>query len=70
MEWTFKKPSKTGWYWCRRYGRTRMVNVWGDGKPFFTNEDGGAPIDDDDLYGNSLWYGPIIPPNPPKLTDY
>lgn len=74
MNWTKNRPSEPGWYWCRQYEKSRMVNVWRQylNKKLYTNEDGGAPIDDPELYGSShgttLWCGPIDPPPPP--CDY
>lgn len=64
--WSKEAPYAPGFYWCRQYGRTRMVSVWKysnatDGR-LFTNEDGGAPLDNLDLYEGALWNGPIQPP--------
>ena len=41
-----------------------MVSVWKykDKSELFTDEDGGAPLDDSELYGDAEWNGPIQPP--------
>lgn len=43
-----------------------MVSVWKypsvNDSRLFTNEDGGAPLDDRELYGGAMWNGPIQPP--------
>ena len=64
--WSKEPPSAPGFYWCRQYGRTRMVSVWkypsANDERLFTNEDGGAQLDDRELYGGAMWNGPIQPP--------
>lgn len=62
--WSRDAPSVPGVYWCLQYGRPRTVSVWKykDSDRLFTNEDGGAPLDDHELYGGSQWSGPIRTP--------
>ena len=57
--WSDTTPTENGFYWCHQNGKTRMVKVWSDGK--YTNEDGGAPVNDA-MYEGAKWYGPIEPP--------
>lgn len=62
--WSSDAPSVPGVYWCLQYGRPRTVSVWKykDSDRLFTNEDGGAPLDDHELYGGAQWSGPIRTP--------
>ncbi len=64
--WSKHAPTAPGFYWCRQYGRTRMVSVWKYDDPkrdeLFTNEDGGASLGDKELYEGAMWNGPISPP--------
>jgi len=64
--WTKDLPTEPGFYWCHQFGRTRMVSVWRySGKPYsglFTNEDGGSPLMDSNMYKDAEWNGPIKPP--------
>lgn len=63
LQWTTQRPAVPGFYWCSHCNNLRMVRVWtlGDDPRLFTNEDGGAAIEDD-LYLNTYWYGPIQAP--------
>ena len=63
MQWTKQRPAVPGFYWCCQRNNVRMVRVWNyeRGSRLFTNEDGGAAIDDD-LYLDAYWYGPIQAP--------
>jgi len=69
IKWTYNTPNEPGFYWCRQYGRVRMVSVWryknSVNKPtqFFTNENGGTLVNDSELYADALWCGPLIPPD-------
>ena len=69
-KWTKHKPARPGWYWCFQYGRVRIVHIWrykGE-SDLFTNEDGGASINDSD-YNSALWWSdPIKPPVLPEGT--
>lgn len=73
MEWTIKTPDGAGFYWCYQYKYMRMVSVWkyprADDARLFTNEDGGAPVTDQELYSGALWYGPIEPPPMPHKGE-
>jgi len=62
-DWTHQTPKKVGFYWCRFEKRIRMVKVWkqSTGAELYTNEDGGASLDDN-MYLGVLWNGPISPP--------
>ena len=66
-KWTNDPPKEVGFYWCRQNGDTRMVKVWAykiNNPPitFFTNEDGGASVNDQ-MYNGAKWCGPIVPPD-------
>ena len=64
-KWKTKKPTKTGWYWIKTSSHNvRIIHVWKTmlSNEFYTNEDGGASIEDEELYSGALWYGPIQPP--------
>lgn len=62
--WHDTPQTKHGFYWCYQNGKTRMVKVWGNGFGTYTNEDGGAAVDDE-IYAGAKWYGPIEPPQAP-----
>jgi hypothetical protein len=72
MTWSNSTPSAPGFYWCYQHGRTRMVSVGqyaiDNANVLFTNEDGGAPVGDRELYGTAKWLGPVTPPEPPSNT--
>ena len=65
--WVKERPTKTGSYWIKRGDDVRVIKIWDHITPtderLFTNEDGGAPITDPELYDNALWSGPITPPD-------
>lgn len=72
--WTFEKPAKPGFYWCLRDRDIRVVRVWSyvdsQDTSLFTNEDGGASLDDPELYGKgTLWSKEITPPDPPRKIE-
>jgi len=62
-DWTHQAPKEVGFYWCKFEERIRMVKVWkqSTGTELYTNEDGGASLDDN-IYSGVLWNGPINPP--------
>ena len=62
------KPKTLGYYWVKNWLSSKpakIVKVWGyksvKGDQLFTNEDGGASIDDD-MYLHCKWYGPLEEP--------
>jgi len=73
MVWVSERPTVVGWYWMWKPAlrhvcdEPRIIHVWtytSSPGPLFTNEDGGAPIEDE-IYSGCLWRGPIeVPPKP------
>ena len=64
--WEKKTTFEPGFYWCSQNNSIRMVHIWqynsqSTVKGMFTNEDGGASVNDK-MYATALWYGPIVPP--------
>ena len=62
--WCDAIPTSKGFYWCYQHKTPRMVKVWGRDDKLFTNEDGGAGVNDK-MYQGAKWYGPITPPQTP-----
>ncbi len=59
--WMNKVPTIPGNYWCKENNKTRIIKIWKNKNGTYTNEDGGASINDI-MYNNTLWYGPIKEP--------
>lgn len=70
IRWTRKHPEKVGYYWVRYANNRRvkrLVHVWtyrGKNGQMFTNEDGGAPVDDTETYPDAEWAGPVFVQEP------
>jgi len=72
MDWVAGRPTEVGWYWVWKPGLIydpRLIHVWrypnGPGT-LFTNEDGGAAIEDE-MYDGCYSLGPIVAPPKPSL---
>ena len=61
------KPESAGYYWLKNMlsaAPARIVEVWGYevGGALFTNDDGGASLDDE-RYETCKWLGPLVEPH-------
>ena len=62
--WTKERPKAPGFYWIRKNDRIWTIHVWchkAEPEKLYTNEDGAASINDDELYGSAEFKGPFEP---------
>jgi len=78
--WTTEPPTEPGWYWIistyTAKQEPRLIHIWRYedpklGKRLFTNEDGGAPLNDKMLYPKGTLFSsvPVVAPRLEPIQD-
>lgn len=59
--WQAERPTEPGRYWVKQHQHKRVVNIWRSmtDNNLYTNEDGGAPLEDP-MYDEALWWSEQI----------
>ena len=68
MPWLIDPPTMPGWYWIKKNKKKKVVHVQKSGDKndyrLFTNENERTSVEDEELYGNVVWWHVRISPPP------